>query len=117
MTKCFSKLFDQGHRLTSRGQRRIFKVTANWRHGSACNGDFARFASKKRLGLGVTKYAMSICTQKNRNFEFVKILKILKNIFKNLDFGLRIWILCITCSKKVYYLHPQNIDTLLPGGL
>jgi len=54
---------------------------------------------------------------KTQNFEFgrkkLKIVKILKNIFKKLDFGLWIWILCITSSKKVYYLYPKNIDILL----
>jgi len=53
---------------------------------------------------------------KTQNFEFgrkMKIVKILKNIFKKLDFGLWIWILCITSSKKVYYLYPKNIDILL----
>ena len=52
MTKCFSKLFDQGHRLTSRGQRRIFKVTDHRRHGSACK--FRGVTTM--LGLGIRKF-------------------------------------------------------------
>jgi len=72
---------------------------------------------RKGWFLGVTKYVLSIFIHQNSKFwicvKNLKIVKILKNIFKKIDFGLWIWILCITSSKKVYYLYPKNIDILL----
>jgi len=52
--KVFQSTLEQGHRLPSRGQGGIFKVTAHRRHGSTCNGGFGRCESKK-AGLRVNK--------------------------------------------------------------
>ena len=100
-----------GHSLTSRGQGRIFRVTAHRSHGSVCNGGFGRCESKK-AGLRVNK----VCFVDFHPSK-IKILKNLEIYFLKLDFRLWISFLCMTSSKKVFYLYPQNIDSLLPGGL
>ena len=57
------------------------------------------------------------CCFSPKNIKIVKIVKIVTNIFKIFDF-LPFYLVSMHCIEyKIYYLQPQNIDSLLPGGI
>ena len=89
--KVLQSIFDQGHSLTSRGQGRIFRVTAYQRHGSACKGGFGRNASEKGGFRG--KKACHV------DFDPSK-LKILS--FQNFEF-------CVLGGDSMHYLEEKII--------